>query len=114
MPKAITKRSTHRSSNTSPNARRSNRAVLRGRTGAVNDTKQSTAIAMLRSPGGATIDGLMKVTGWQRHSVRGFLAGVVRKRLKLNLNSSLIDGRRVYRVPVAAGPNTVHTEQRNS
>ena len=113
MPKAITK-STHRSSNTSPNARRSNRAVLRGRTGAANGTKQSTAIAMLRSPGGATIDGLMKVTGWQRHSVRGFLAGVVRKRLKLNLNSSLIDGRRVYRVPVAAGPNTVHTEQRNS
>ena len=59
---------------------------------------------MLRSPGGATIDGLMKATGWQRHSVRGFLAGVVRKRLKLNLNSSLIDGRRVYRVRRRRGP----------
>jgi len=41
---------------------------------------------------------MMKETGWQQHSVRGFLAGVVRKKLKLKLNSKKIDGSRVYRV----------------
>jgi uncharacterized protein YjdB len=61
-------------------------------------TKQSNAITLLRAPGGATLESLMKLTGWQQHSVRGFLTGVVRKRLRLNLDSSLIDGRRVYRV----------------
>jgi hypothetical protein len=61
-------------------------------------TKKDAAIALLRAPGGITIDGLMKATGWQQHSVRGFLAGVVRKRLKLTLASSLVDGHRVYRV----------------
>ena len=42
---------------------------------------------MLRAPTGATIAGMMRATGWQQHSVRGFLAGVVRKRLKLKLTS---------------------------
>ena len=50
-------------------------------------SKQSRVITMLRSPNGATIAAMMKVTSWQQHSVRGFLAGIVRKRLKLNLNS---------------------------
>ncbi len=60
-------------------------------------TKQSRAIALLRSRKGATLDALMKITGWQQHSVRGFLAGVVRKRLKLDLVSEVVEGRRVYR-----------------
>lgn len=66
-------------------------------------TKQATAIEMLRSSGGTTIEALMKATRWQQHSVRGFLAGVVRKRLKLNLDSSVVDGQRVYRV-TGSGP----------
>jgi hypothetical protein len=53
---------------------------------------------MLRSSAGATIDALMKATDWQQHSVRGFLAGVVRKRLKLKLSSKKSDGNRVYRI----------------
>ena len=53
---------------------------------------------MLKSPTGATIDAMMKATGWQQHSVRGFLAGVVRERLKLKLGSKKIDGKRVYQI----------------
>ena len=41
---------------------------------------------------------MMKATGWQPHSVRGFLAGVVRKRLKLKLGSKKVDGSRVYQI----------------
>ena len=44
---------------------------------------------------------MMKATGWQQHSVRGFLAGVVRKRLKLKLDSKRVDGDRVYRIAAA-------------
>ena len=61
-------------------------------------SKQSRVIAMLQSPTGITIAAMMKETDWQQHSVRGFLAGVVRKHLKLKLNSKKIDGNRVYRI----------------
>ena len=61
-------------------------------------SKQARVIEMLQSPTGMTIAAMMKETGWQQHSVRGFLAGVVRKKLKLKLNSKKIDGTRVYRV----------------
>ena len=61
-------------------------------------SKQDSVIAMLKSPAGATIDAMMKATGWQQHSVRGFLAGVVRKRLKLKLGSKKVDGERTYRI----------------
>jgi hypothetical protein len=61
-------------------------------------TKQSRLLAMLRSPTGATIAAMMRATGWQQHSLRGFLAGVVRNRLKLNLISQKVDGGRIYRI----------------
>ena len=61
-------------------------------------SKQSRVIAMLQSPAGATIAAMMKATGWQPHSVRGFLAGVVRKRLGLKLTSKTVAGTRVYQI----------------
>ena len=69
-------------------------------------SKQSRVIALLSSPAGTTIAAMMKATGWQQHSVRGFLAGVVRKKLKLNLNSKKIDGTRVYRIDNGQGIGT--------
>lgn len=68
---------------------------------AETSSKQDRLVAMLRSPTGATIAAMMKATGWQQHSVRGFLAGVVRKRLKLKLLSESIEGNRIYRITTA-------------
>jgi Protein of unknown function (DUF3489) len=45
---------------------------------------------------------MMKAAGWKQHSERGFLAGVVRQRLKLKLGSKKVDGTRLYRVAGAA------------
>jgi Protein of unknown function (DUF3489) len=63
-----------------------------------SDTKHARILAMLRTPAGATIAAMMAATDWQPHSVRGFLAGVVRKKLKLNLVSEQTDKGRVYRI----------------
>jgi hypothetical protein len=60
-------------------------------------SKQDRVIELLRRPGGATLDDLVKATGWQPHSVRGFLAGTIRKRLKLPLQSEKVKGTRRYR-----------------
>src|SRR4030081_2472453 len=61
-------------------------------------TKHARIIAMLRTPVGATIAAIMTATEWQQHSVRGFFAGVVRKKLGLNLVSESTDKGRVYRI----------------
>ena len=62
------------------------------------DTKHARILAMLRTPAGATIAAIMTATEWQQHSVRGFLAGVVRKKLGLNLVSESTERGRVYRI----------------
>ena len=71
---------------------------------------------MLGSSTGTTIDAVMKATGWQQHSVRGFFAGVVQRKLHLKLNSEKIDGRRVYRIvePGSASPKTTRLSRRTA
>jgi hypothetical protein len=61
-------------------------------------SKQDSVVVMLRRPEGATLDSLVKATGWQPHSVRGFLAGTIRKKLKLQLISEKVEGVRTYRL----------------
>jgi Protein of unknown function (DUF3489) len=67
------------------------------------NSKQADVIARLSRPQGSTIPAIMKATGWQQHTVRGFFAGVVRKKHGLTLESEKTDGERVYRI-VMGGP----------
>jgi hypothetical protein len=70
-------------------------------------SKQMRVVGLLSRPHGVTIAAIMRSTGWQQHSVRGFLAGVVRKKLGLKLTSEKGDGPRVYRIVSGTGKATI-------
>ena len=62
------------------------------------ESKKAHIIAMLRAPGGVTIEAMARAANWQPHSVRGFLAAVVRKKLGLTLVSADGENERVHRI----------------
>ncbi|EDP62021.1 hypothetical protein BAL199_09505 [alpha proteobacterium BAL199] len=65
-------------------------------------SKQAQLIAMLGRPEGATIPEIAETLEWQAHTVRGAIAGALKKKLGLDVTSEKIDGRgRVYRLPPA-------------
>ena len=104
-PKAATRSAARKTSKSKPRARGLGSSP---KTTARPDTKHARIIAMLRAPAGATLAAIMTATEWQPHSVRGFLAGVVRKKLGLNLVSEQTDKGRVYRIKDGkASPATV-------
>ena len=61
-------------------------------------TKHDRVLGLLRSKGGTTVAAISKVTGWQPHSVRGFFAGVVKRKLGLTLESEKTKSGRIYRI----------------
>lgn len=64
-------------------------------------TKLDLLVACLRRPDGATIDELMKATAWQAHSVRGAIAGTLKKK-GYSVNSAKTDGGRRYKLAEAS------------
>ena len=73
--------------------------------GTSKPSKQDRVLSLLRRKVGVTVAAIMKATDWQKHSVHGFLAGVVRKKLRLNLKSDEVGGKRLYRI-VSGKPAT--------
>jgi hypothetical protein len=66
-------------------------------------TKQEQVVAMLRRPKGATIAEIVAATEWQSHTVRGFFAGALKKKLGLTVISEKVGSERVYRITGEAG-----------
>jgi hypothetical protein len=77
-----------------------------GKNSASESSKQSQLIALLNSLAGATVAQMMSLTGWQAHSVRGVMSGILRKKLGLNVVSEVgpTDGTRVYRIAASKSP----------
>jgi len=62
-------------------------------------SKKAAVLALIQRPKGATLAELMHATGWQPHSVRGFLSGTLRKKMNLKVGSvKREDGERVYSI----------------
>lgn len=80
-------------------------AVIAGRAGAKikAKTKSETVVALLTRSRGATIDEMMIATGWQAHSVRGFIAGTVKKKLGRSVATETTSKGRVYRIVAEEG-----------
>jgi hypothetical protein len=66
--------------------------------GAIAKNKAALVITLLKAPRGATLQSLMGATGWQAHSIRGFVSGHLKKKLGLKVQSFKRDGERVYAI----------------
>lgn len=76
-----------------------------------DNTKQALLIAMLKRPEGASIAEIVEATGWQAHTVRGAIAGALKKKLGLNVTSEKVDGRRAYRIEQSTGASASASQQ---
>src|SRR5437667_12379107 len=94
----MSKRKRARSAKARSSSKVRSKATGEGQRNRRANSKQARVLALLGRPGGATIATVMRSTGWQPHTVRGFLAAVVRKKLRLRLESEKADGERVYRI----------------
>lgn len=67
-------------------------------------TKHAQLLQLLNRPDGASVEEMMQATYWQQHSIRGFLAGTVKKKMGLALTSSKAEGEvRRYRIATRRG-----------
>jgi hypothetical protein len=82
----------------SKKARANNKATRRARPAGRDHTKTAKVVALLQRPEGATLQAIMRTTGWQTHSVRGFISGQLKKKLGLKVRSFQRDGERVYSI----------------
>jgi Protein of unknown function (DUF3489) len=62
-------------------------------------TKAECVVALLKGPSGASLRAIMDLTGWQSHSVRGFISAQLSKRMGFRIQSFKRDGERIYRIP---------------
>lgn len=109
-PKAAPKRIARKPSSSSrplrkaaPAARKTQPSTAKPKASASIGTKQSRLIALLRGSTGATVDQMTDLTGWQAHTVRGTISGVLRKKLGLTVSCTSGEaGSRIYRIVKAA------------
>jgi hypothetical protein len=102
QPKPASRRSAARqtkaAASRSAKKRNAKRSGARRAAAAAPKSKSMQMLEHLQRPEGATLNELMALSGWQAHSVRGFLSGTVRKRLNLPLHSDVKDDTRRYRI----------------
>lgn len=95
MAKTSQHRTTSKTMTLSPRSRK------RVRSSAPKATKAEQITTLLRRPEGASLDEMMKATGWQQHSLRGFMSGTIVKRKGLAIASEKLDGERRYHIVLA-------------